>query len=558
MSPVIWFIGADRISGLVSVLMTSPTDQVMTSSPKPKVVRVAFYHLESFTPLSPSSEMASPIPHSGAKLQVAEFAFTTNFTSIRLRAGPEGKLLIWAKNDHDRSDTTALIYDWKLGLSIGYAWPGGMREGIPHDFTFFTPEILILAVLKRVETGANGYTPMDRLDATRLEIQTWRLPNPELYSKSHKRFTAPSIDGPSEVNGFDMISSSSCRLYSIYKFPAFTHKWVNPTPMDDEVPAEDGQTFTLYHCSVAAKPAPVSYTTDTDSRQGILCITIEGDFGPFTHPNGPPHDHGSIAFCTVSGSTFNADLKNAQRPTVYEYEDWNEGNVSWEFGPMNTWVTGFGTRTALVTRYVGISQLMNEEMDFEDEPSRSLVMNVTLRNYDPITVNQKGRITRHPLGRPAIAGSDTTPAQPTGVPDPDTEPSVSLVQDIAGLDQLFDDINNLPLNINMAPPPNGNGPQQPAGIFGATPLHQLSDLIRSMNVAQGGNAYKVIKSIDHGFRPELFGEYPVRSTMPYYEASVTIPIPMPEGQQEGRDDPAMEHPFKTILARDRLIVCDVS
>jgi hypothetical protein len=87
--------------------------------PKPKVVRLSFYHLETYTPISSSSEMANPIPHSGARHQVAEFAFTTAFTSIRLRAGPDGKLLIWAKNDFDKSDTTALIYDWKLGQSIG-------------------------------------------------------------------------------------------------------------------------------------------------------------------------------------------------------------------------------------------------------------------------------------------------------------------------------------------------------------------------------------------------------------------------------------------------------
>jgi hypothetical protein len=429
-----------------------------------------------------------------------------------------------------------------------------MREGIPHDFTFFTPDILILAVLKRVDPGPNGYTPTDRLDATKLEIQTWRLPNPELYSESHKRFTTLNKD-QAEPNGFDMIPLSSCRLCSTYIFPSFTHKWVNPTPMDDEVPAEDGQTFTLFHCSVAAKPAPVSYTTDKDSRQGILCITIEGDFGPFTHPNGPPHDHGSIAFCTVSGSTFSTTVDTSKRPKVYEYEEWNKGNVSWEFGPMNTWVTGFGTRTALVTRYVGISQLMSEDPDFEDAPQRSLVMNVTMRNYDPIAVKKQGRITRHPLGRPRIPADDSTPFTPTGILDPNTEPaSLPMISDAEGLDALFDTINDLPLNINILPP---NVPPPPPGMFAATPLHQLSDLIRSMNVAQGGNAFKVIKYVDHGFRPEMFGEFNVRSTMPYYEASVAIPIPMPE-TEEGREDPAMEHPFKTILARDRLIVCDVS
>jgi hypothetical protein len=96
-----------------------PEDQVTTYDPKPKVVRLSFYHLETFTPVSSNSEMATPIPHSGARHQVAEFAFTTAFTSIRLRAGPDGKILIWAKNDLDKSDTTALVYDWKLGQSIG-------------------------------------------------------------------------------------------------------------------------------------------------------------------------------------------------------------------------------------------------------------------------------------------------------------------------------------------------------------------------------------------------------------------------------------------------------
>jgi len=98
-----------------------PEDQLVSQDlgPKPKVIRISFYHLEAYTPQSPSSEFAIPTPHSGAKLQVAEFALTTPFTSIRLRAGPQGELLIWAKNDRDRADTTALIYDWKLGMIIG-------------------------------------------------------------------------------------------------------------------------------------------------------------------------------------------------------------------------------------------------------------------------------------------------------------------------------------------------------------------------------------------------------------------------------------------------------
>jgi hypothetical protein len=199
---------------------------------------------------------------------------------------------------------------------------------------------------------------------------------------------------------------------------------------------------------------------------------------------------------------------------------------------------------------------MSEDPDFEDEPQRSLVMNVTLRNYDPITVKRGGRITRHPLGRPPIIGAEnSTSSRPTGVINPTTEPNpLPTISDVNGLDALFDTINELPLNINMNV--NVNIPPPPMGMFAATPLHQLSDLIRSMNVTQGGNVFKVIKSVSHGFRPELFGEVEVRSSMPYYEASVAIPIPMPQAEED-REDPAMEHPFKTILARDRLIVCDV-
>jgi hypothetical protein len=436
-------------------------------------------------------------------------------------------------------------------------------DGIPHDFTFFTPEVLILAVLKTANPGPRGSTPTARTDATRLEVQTWRLPEPSVYANSQKRLTAPTEES-FENNGFDfdpdrVTLSPQCRLESIYKFPLFTHKWKNPNPMEDEIPNDEGQTFNLFHCSVAAKPAPVSYgidmdqDQDQDTRQGILCVTIEGDFGPFTHPNGPPHDHGAIAFCTVSGAAFTTTKPNkqGQEPAVYEYEDWNQGNVSWEFGPLNTWVTGFGTRTALVTRFVGIeqSQLMNEDMEWEDEePKRALVMNVTLRNYDPIAVTKRGRITRQALGGLVTDSSTRIESTHTGVIDPSeppTEPIAPFRPSAQDLDDLFANLTNT-INIPPAPP----------GLV-TTPLHQLSDLIRQINSAAGGTAFKVIMSSDHGTRPELFGEYNIRSTMPYYEANVSIPVVTPEGEGE-RDEAAMDHPFKTILARDRLIVCDVS
>lgn len=339
--------------------------------------------------------------------------------------------------------------------------------------------------------------------------------------------------------------------------------------MEDEIPNDEGQTFSLFHCSVAAKPAPVSYGDAQDQRQGILCVTIEGDFGPFTHPNGPPHDHGAIAFCTVSGSTFTTTHSNKQSPAVYEYEEWNEGNVSWEFGPLNTWVTGFGTRTALVTRFIGIeqSQLMNEDLEWEDEePKRALVMNVTLRNYDPIAVVKKGRISRQALGGSSSsslcdststsASASTSTSQSnqtqTGVLDPseaDPDSAAPLRQAAQDLDELFGNLaNTFPIPIPQAPP----------GLA-TNPLHQLSDLIRQMNSAAGGTAFRVIKAIDHGRRPEIFGEYGIKSTMPYYEVNIGLPVPTPEGDEDGaRDEAAMDHPFKTILARDRLIVCDVS
>jgi hypothetical protein len=97
--------------------------QPFSPNPAPKVIRLAFYHLEAYTPHSPDSEFASPIPHAGAKLAVAEFAFQQSFTSIRLRAGPEGKLLIWGKNDVDKEFATALLYDWKQGKAIGVSTP---------------------------------------------------------------------------------------------------------------------------------------------------------------------------------------------------------------------------------------------------------------------------------------------------------------------------------------------------------------------------------------------------------------------------------------------------
>jgi hypothetical protein len=102
-------------------LPSRPEEDVIPQGPddKPQVVRVEFFHLETFTPRSPDSEIATPIRHSQAKLQTAEFAFDTSFTSIRIRAGPEGRLLIWAKDDGDKSQTTAMIYDWKLGKTLG-------------------------------------------------------------------------------------------------------------------------------------------------------------------------------------------------------------------------------------------------------------------------------------------------------------------------------------------------------------------------------------------------------------------------------------------------------
>jgi hypothetical protein len=72
-------------------LPSRPEEDVIPQGPddKPQVVRVEFFHLDTF------------------------------FTSIRIRAGPEGRLLIWAKDDGDKSQTTAMIYDWKLGKTLG-------------------------------------------------------------------------------------------------------------------------------------------------------------------------------------------------------------------------------------------------------------------------------------------------------------------------------------------------------------------------------------------------------------------------------------------------------
>jgi hypothetical protein len=215
---------------------------------------------------------------------------------------------------------------------------------------------------------------------------------------------------------------------------------------------------------------------------------------------------------------------------------------------------------------------MDDELNWvEDQtPQRTLVMSVTVRNYDPVAVGKRGKIYRHPLGRPAILGdntwkptladSGTATDTETGVPDQSTvEPGLAFLSAATQLDDIFDNLTaNMNMNVNVNIP---NIPLPMPGQ-GPGPLHQLNDLLRHMSTTQGpGNGYKVIKSIGHGKRPELFGDYIISSTMPYYEANVTIPIPMPtpgEGSGDDRDEAAMEHPFKTILGRDRLIVCDVS
>jgi hypothetical protein len=463
---------------------------------------------------------------------------------------------------------------------------------------------LLIAVLKTVNKGRDAWTPTARsAEPTRLEIQTWRLPDLTLSSTSHKRVSvANPNDEAAEPNGFDHTSLAPCRLIAIYMLPAFTYKWKNPQPMEDEIPSDVGQTFNLFHCSVAAKPSPLSY--ESNAREGILCVTIEGDFGPFTHPQGDPHDHGAIAFCTISGAAFNPPriLSTAAHPQVYEYEEWQEGNVAWDFGPHNTWITGFGTRTALVTRYIGFQQELDAAGNWEEEnPNRVAIMKLTLRNYDPVTVAQRGQIHRHPLGRPQDPVVDAEAIKK----EADVRAAAREAEEIfstntahvnghgpgAGLDDLFlpaglDQLLNMALPpfafpgapapgqagppnpmqnpfLNPAPPAPGPGPGAAGGPPpGAAQMAQfnMTEILRSMESASSmRTTYKVVKAIDHGIRPEIFGDKThLRTSIPYFESNVTIPIPDGEDDRNERGEAGMDHPFKTILARDRLIVCDVS
>jgi hypothetical protein len=111
-----------------------------------------------------------------------------------------------------------------------------------------------------------------------------------------------------------------------------------------------------------------------------------------------------------------------------------------------------------------------------------------------------------------------------------------------------------PAAVNIAAPP--------AGAQAAAIQLQLADILRSIEQSpNANNSYKIIQSIDHGPKPEIFSsETSLKSSIPYFESNVTIEIPEPDLEKgdEERGEAGMEHPFKTILVRDRLIVCDVS
>lgn len=412
-----------------------------------------------------------------------------------------------------------------------------MQYGLPHDFTFCAPDIILASVLTTADKKRDP-TPIPGSDEhqTRLEIQVLQLP-PAPQSPSVPDF---SQDDDLQFNRAETADFPRCSHVASFRFPNFTHKWQNPGPSEDEIlPVEGGQTFRLIHSSIAAKPSPG--VNELGDDQGLLCITIEGDFGPVTHPEGgAPHDHGVISFCTIAGSVFSRRLletPRSEQPKIVEYADWSQGNVSWDFGPANTWVTGYGTRTTSVSRMMGFTHEMDDltgPPPDTDNAKRSIITNVRLRDYNPITVHRKGRISKRPLGRKFDTRCPIGDAADTGIPHPaeSNEPSPSTT--------LPDEIVNI---VNLT-----RQAHLPAAL---APLQDLTDLFAGIAAASASDTFRVITKYETRL-PEMFQGTTLHSTLPFYEANVYI------DNDETRDEAAMEHPFKTILARDKLIVCDVS
>lgn len=383
---------------------------------------------------------------------------------------------------------------------------------------------------------------------TRLEIQALKLPDTSPVAVP----STPS-EQPDSVSRFRPHQFPPCTHVASFRFPGFTHQWHNPGPSVDEVlPVEGGQSFRLLHSSIAAKPSPGPNGLGDD--QGLLCITIEGDFGPVTHPDeGDAHDHGCIAFCTIAGALFNNRIFNTapeQQPKIVDYKDWHRGHVSWEFGPGNTWVTGFGTRTTSVSRFMGFTNEAEGDelvMPNPDTAKRSTIVSVRLRNYDPVAVLRQGRVSHRPLGRAPSSTEGDVPH--TGILD--RQERVAAFGDTLNTEGMLNLVElsrriqaEAALAATAAAAGGGPVPILP-------PMDDLTNLFASM-AASTSDTFRVINHTKTKL-PEMFSDVTLENSLPYYEANVAIHL-----DEEGRSEAAMEHPFKTILGRDRLIVCDVS
>lgn len=431
-------------------------------------------------------------------------------------------------------------------------------HGHAQDFTFSTPDIILGAVLTPTNPSRQDGTPNteDEEGETRLEIQVLRLPPPaaavQVPDNDDRNHDEPIIVRPQTF--------PRCIHVASLRLPKFTYKWHNPGPSPDEVlPVEGGQTFHLVHCSMAAKSSPGNNASGED--QGLLCLTLEGDFGPVTHPEpqGVAHDHGVIAFCTIAGSvlglTYNDQPVRGQAK-ILEYDAWHKGHVSWDFGPACTWITGYGTRTTSVSRFVGIQTPLDQEMPDPENDKRSTVVNVRMRNYDPVAVNRAGRISRHPLGRPAIkSGTDAEnekDSADTGLLS-DAERAALPAPPLP--DELMRIVETTRAQLEAIQQQQG-GPllPLPPGVAPNHGLPDFSDLFGDLDSPTPGDSFQVVKASRTVLR-EMFSGTELVSSLPYYEANVSIPL---DDEGDPRDDAASEHPFKTILARDKLIVCDVS
>lgn len=100
-----------------------------------RTVRVAFFHLETCEPHPTNPDRSVLIPHAEAKYKTADFELDAEeCRSIRLRSGPRGKLLLWAKHEEGCLHSRSIVYDWKAGVpvavSVAHSPKGGGLKAV--------------------------------------------------------------------------------------------------------------------------------------------------------------------------------------------------------------------------------------------------------------------------------------------------------------------------------------------------------------------------------------------------------------------------------------------